>query len=308
MQRLSKCFMYNDAWVNFILRTFRLNTPLGGLLHYRFIYGKSEEMGNKKEQLTSKLVEWLKSQGYPLEMTVAAEFQKSGFTVSLSDYYDECDTGESREIDVTALKWSDFERVAVLQVCWRIECKLARDKPWVVFVSGAQPERFLPFNALASSTYKTSLVEAYKDMALRSRLQGLPLIQRYVGHGVTQVFTSGQDIPYKAVMSAAKASLDRINQFKEMEANPTAFQEHHRLLCIAFPVVVIDGKLFECSSDEDGELHVVEVESSALLWKGTGRSYSSTLVQLVTNQALAQFIEQANETTQVLMDVALAYP
>lgn len=176
----------------------------------------------------------------------------------------------------------------------------------MVFVSGAQPKRFLPFNALASSTYKTALVEAYKDEALRSRFLGLPLIQRYVGHGITQAFTSGQDIPYKAVMSATKASLDRINQFNEMETKPTASQEH-RLSCIAFPVVVIDGKLFECLANEDGELHVVEIESSGLFWKGMARSYSSTLVQVVTKPALPQFIEQVNEATQVLIDVALAY-
>ncbi len=263
-------------------------------------------MSNKKEPLTSRLAEWLRSQGYPLEMTVAAEFQKSGFTVSLSNYYEDCDTGESREIDVTAMKLSDFERAAVLQVCWHIECKLARDKPWVVFVSGAQPGRFLLLNALASSTYAYMIMEAYKDEALRSRLLGLPLMPRHVGHGITQAFTSGQDIPYKAVMSATKASLDIINQFDEMEAKPTAFLDG-QFWCIAFPVVVIDGKLFECLADEDGELHVVEVESSALLWKGTGRSHLPTLVQVVTKRALAQFVEQVNEATQVLIDVALAY-
>jgi hypothetical protein len=65
--------------------------------------------------------------------------------------------------------------------------------------------------------------------------------------------------------------------------------------------------LFECLADEDDELHIVEVESSALFWKGMGRSHSSTLVQVVTKQGLAQFIEQANEVTQVLMDVGHAY-
>jgi hypothetical protein len=176
----------------------------------------------------------------------------------------------------------------------------------VVFVSGIQPRRFLPFDVLTSSTYRTTLVEAIKDAALRSRLLDLPLFQRYVGHGITQGFTPGQDTPYKAVMSAFKASLDRIKQFSEVETEPGVLAEQ-RLMCIVFPVVVIDGRLFEYSVGEAGKWHIVEVESSALYWKGMGRSYSSTLVHVVTRPGLAEFIQQANEATGVLIEIAMAH-
>ena len=105
--------------------------------------------------IETKITEWLEKQGYPLEMLVAQAFQKEDFLVSLSDFYEDFETKSQREIDVTALRWSDFDKPVVLQVCCRIECKLARDKPWILFVSQAQPERFMPFEVIASPNYKS---------------------------------------------------------------------------------------------------------------------------------------------------------
>ena len=224
-------------------------------------------MSNKKS-LAKELAEWLESQGYPLEMIVAAELQKAGFTVSLSDFYEDYDTGELREIDVTALKWSNLDRASALQVCWRIECKLARDKPWIVFVSNSQPEQFLPSNIFSSLKYKCFLFEAFKQDTFRSRLLRLPLLKPHkVDHGITQAFTSGQDVPYKAVMSAVKASIDRVAQFdrvaQEVKYN-SVIDQKRQFSCVVFPVIIIDGKLFECSIEENDELRLYEVQSSVL--------------------------------------------
>jgi len=257
-------------------------------------------MVNKNGEIERKVTKWLENQGYPFEMTVADIFQKAGFTVSLSDWYKDFETNDHREIDVTALKWSDFEKSKVLQVCWRVECKLARDKPWVIFVSTAQPETFLPLNLIASTRYKSILLESLKKEDLRKKLYKIPLFSpKYVGHGITQAFTSGQDVPYKAVMSSVKSSIARIIQLNELNIEPTI--NNQVFFCVTFPVIIIDGKLFEYFIDNQGESHIQEVESSFLYWKGNIPDHSSPLVYVITKSGLTQFVESARKATEFLI-------
>jgi hypothetical protein len=205
-------------------------------------------MANNKDITGKKVTDWLNSQGYPLEMIVASTFRKAGFTVSLSDWYEDFETKEHREIDVTALQWSDLRKSIALQICWQIECKIARDKPWVIFVSMAQPERFLPFNLIASDFYRSSVLDYLKQNEPREKLMRLPLFEpKYVGYGITQTFTTGLDVPYKAIMSSVKSSIDRVNKLAKI--NELELKTKRQYLCVAFPVIVIDGKLFECLLD-----------------------------------------------------------
>lgn len=59
---------------------------------------KGQTMQSQDENLKERVSDWLEKQGYPLEMEVALAFQKEGFTVSLSDWYKDFNSGESREI------------------------------------------------------------------------------------------------------------------------------------------------------------------------------------------------------------------
>lgn len=103
-------------------------------------------------------------------------------------------------------------------MCFHIECKTAHDKPWIIFVSKSQPERFIPFDIVATNAYKSHLLESFKESEFRSLVYSAPLLKPYIaGHGLTQAFTSGQDVPYKAVMSSVKASVDRIINFHDLQ-------------------------------------------------------------------------------------------
>ena len=102
-------------------------------------------------------------------------------------------------------------------------------------------------------------------------------------------------------MSAAKASLDRVTGIDSIELDPR-IQNKPKYVCVSFPVLVIEGKLFECYFDENGLLSPKEVQSSVLFWKGTSPSYSSTLVYVVTKNELPQFVINANEATDFLID------
>ena len=93
--------------------------------------------------MEDRIHEWLESQGYPLEMQVAREFARNGFRVLQSDYYDDFESGDSREIDVVAHMQTMIGELLV-RVEFVIECKASRDKPWVLFTqhrSFADPAR-----------------------------------------------------------------------------------------------------------------------------------------------------------------------
>src|SRR5258708_1417641 len=77
---------------------------------------------------------WLAKQGFPLEMTVAAEFRKAGFSVIQSDFYEDPTTKTQREIDVVA-HLQTYVAQQLIRISFVVECKVSRDKPWVLFTS-----------------------------------------------------------------------------------------------------------------------------------------------------------------------------
>ena len=91
-------------------------------------------MSPNRESLERRVAKWLDGQGYPLEMLVGQAFRKAGFFVVQSDYYPDPETGKPREIDVCAHIQRDSHGI-LAGVVYTIECKLARDKPWVLFTS-----------------------------------------------------------------------------------------------------------------------------------------------------------------------------
>ena len=91
-------------------------------------------MSQKSKSLESRITEWLETQGYPLEMVVAREFQSAGFRVLQSDYYSGPESNSSREIDVIA-HLQEQVGSCLVRLSFCIECKSSQDKPWIIFTS-----------------------------------------------------------------------------------------------------------------------------------------------------------------------------
>jgi hypothetical protein len=89
-------------------------------------------MDNQAKNLSTTVKTWLENQRYPLEMSVASEFYKHGFSVKQSSYYIYPETGKSREIDVMAAK-SLFTGNYSAKIRFVVECKASKKKPWVIF-------------------------------------------------------------------------------------------------------------------------------------------------------------------------------
>jgi hypothetical protein len=94
-------------------------------------------------ELGSRVADWLRGEGYPLEMTVARGLRDVGFTVTQSDQYQDPETDKLREIDVVgrwmrmlAIPGGADEMLAELSIV--VECKRSDSRPWVLFTNPAR--------------------------------------------------------------------------------------------------------------------------------------------------------------------------
>lgn len=89
--------------------------------------------GDGTKELDTKVLEWLQSEGYPLEFRTAREFHKAAFRV-WQGVYVRADDQPPREIDVLGFV-DATHRDTTLRVTHVVECKWSWDSPWVVLAS-----------------------------------------------------------------------------------------------------------------------------------------------------------------------------
>jgi hypothetical protein len=118
-------------------------------------------------------------------------------------------------------------------------------------------------------------------------------LQGQRGYGVTQAFTTSSDAAYQAVLGAAKAA----------QSESTRFNDSRAVLEIVFPVVVVGGRLFECSLTDDGELQLQEKDRCVLAWR-RGLVHVHDLIHIVTEAGLPSFAADAKVSAEALIDGA----
>jgi hypothetical protein len=250
-------------------------------------------MSEKKETLEDRLNQWLETQGYPLEMAVAAAFQRAGYRVFQSDYYLDPESSDFRQVDVVARCQRDIEGILV-RMTFAIECKLSRDKPWILFTS---PQAVLAARASVAQRAASSIGQTLLwKLAPRAEIQDLPLLRlgNRCAYGMTQAFTSGEDVSLSASMSVAKAADARAREATQATGVQGYFGE------IIFPVIIIDGKLFECYLNADSEQMLQEVSQGVLVWRNQMVGMPHTIIHVVTLAGLDDFIAQAAHTVAAI--------
>jgi hypothetical protein len=245
---------------------------------------------NNDEEFKKNIRGWLESQGYPLEMLVSSAFKKSGFSIRQSDFYADPETGISREIDVIAT----IEDLSSAKfISYVIECKVSRDKPWVLFTSENLFEGWNIFFTRAVLTEKARkvLIKAFSEDKDSPKFEWLRE-KLLTGYGLTQAFTSGRDITHEAIMSVSKGAIARK---VEMDKDSGGVFE------VIFPVIIIDGRLFECFLDNSCSVQIREIEEGVLF---SPRRIEGTLIsciRLVTINSLLQFSRKASELAKIIL-------
>tara|TARA_R110002072_G_scaffold249084_2_gene408047 strand:- start:128 stop:985 length:858 start_codon:yes stop_codon:yes gene_type:complete len=250
-----------------------------------------------------EIQKWLRKKGYPLEMQVAKAFGDVGLRVQQGHYYQDLETGEQREIDVLAREFSIFRiapRLINIAVDVVVECKgHPPDRPFLVF-STAKPDQGSGWRRLmcAGSRLGKGLVD-YLELDTDS----LPLFkadEEWIGYGMAQAKLGkkdgdNRDGAFGALMQASKASC--------------ALLGAPHLCTLSFPVVVVNGPLFDCHLDEQGETVVTEVEEHVIEWAYPlphGPAFHT--VRVVTQRRLATFANEAARSAKALVEAYKVLP
>ena len=242
----------------------------------------------------NKVREWIEHQGFPLEMQVANAFLEAGFRTIQADYYTDPDTKASREIDVVASVQS-LSGKQLIRLNIVVECKVAKDKPWILLTSSRTrltPQAQVAQQAATRLGRKLLFKAAELDV-----YQQLPLFRspERPAYGVLQAFASGNDAAYAASMSAAKASASLIT-----EADT---ERDYKLAEIVIPAVVIDGFLFECHLGQGGQLEIESVEDGMLVWRNPIVGMPHTMIHASFSLPfLAKFVGKAKQAGKLILD------
>jgi hypothetical protein len=113
-----------------------------------------------------KLIDWLKTEGYSLQMRVARTLSLAGFDVSQFESYVDPNENKLREIDMLASVTREFDGFTV-SVSFLIECKHAGEHQWVVFTSPRRIGRWFHFSRVLRDRSKMRDWQLYTTLQAR---------------------------------------------------------------------------------------------------------------------------------------------
>lgn len=254
-------------------------------------------MVDDEHTLPAKVLKWINEEGYPLEYFAANIFRRMGFSADQGDFT-HTPGGEPREIDVAAWVTRKVPSGGFVRLYNVVECKWTRHKPWVVFTSPST--RKMPSAIIAQTIGSNAAQAAMWVNAGNSSLQRLELFSspESGGFGGRQALSSGQDKLFDCLRSVTAGTVATVTGYNREIGN--AFPE----VCVAaFPVIVVDGDLFETHYDSvEDRLDLQPRLHVRCHWRGSGHSRLSTTIDIVTKEGLAAFAEKRAADFEVLAD------
>lgn len=231
-------------------------------------------MENKKA-IEEQVCDWLKKQGYPLEMQVASMLRGNNFCVRQATHYLDVETGKSREVDVLA---TDADPLGMAEIHFVVECK-AGNKPWILFTSADTLYNYNRFFALGILSDGARRVLAEKKFdELEEALCWLGKDGR-IGYNITEAFTNRTDNTSHAQNTVVK-SCTFLLEDNEGWTPPLIF---------AFPAIVISAPLFECFLDEDGEVRLSPIDQGWVFFDPRIPEVNGTCIRVISQAGLSAY-------------------
>lgn len=235
-----------------------------------------------------QVLKWLNETGFPLEMAAASAFRQAGFDVQQSATYADPQSDKGREIDVLA---RDPDLIGFIDLSVVVECK-SSTKPWVVLTADDAMATYqrLGTCAVMSERTRTALYRGEVD-----DLRVTQYLQRAgkCGYGFRQAFSKETDPGYGAAMNVVSAC-KAITSVVPPAGWPT--------LAASLPIIVVDCPLFECQLCPDGELELVEVDSSAFLFSAHIPKPISSVVRVIHRSQLEGTAKWAKSLVDALRE------
>jgi hypothetical protein len=250
-------------------------------------------------ELKAKLKTWLSEEGYPIEFKAANICRSHDFRVWQGFHVRDEKTELPREIDVVA-SMDHPSRDILIRVEHVLECKWSRDKPWIAFSSSSTP---MAPSACTAQTIGNLLGTAAiwaiaGDLDLHS-LDHFSTPER-PGFGGRQAFSKGQDHFYSALAAVSDLAVLLATR-GEGATGPSYTMPNSAIL--AFPVVVVDGLLYEAHFDEEtNDIQLTPRNRVRCHWRGASSWNLITTIDIVTLDHLDDFMRvRARDSEALLM-------
>lgn len=248
------------------------------------------------EELNEKILKDIRKTGFPSELCTQAALTAAGWQVSGNRYYLDEDEQKGREVDLDAHR-NIFDDDGKPHVCvWSmlsIEVKKSV-KPWVVFSSPL--DKFLGLGGGYSLLHHNHNVDhgnlPYEVIMRKHPAQGASRL----GRSLYVAFSDGETNPsaFGAIVSASKAAYAAHGKAAE---HREAWDTDSVDITFYTPVVVLEGKLFECYLDDRGEPVLMETSSITFSLNYLSRAYKERtyLIDIVTAGAVRAYADKHAE-------------
>ncbi len=269
---------------------------------------------NPSSNLEKKVVEWLNSQGYPLEMHTAKCCRDAGLTTQPSYYYFDGESGKQRETDVYGYtrEMRATKKGRNFQLSFAFECKQSRAKPWVAFTHTHMNQDDISLHR-ATTVVQRICPKYTEDWWLQLATKAIAL-EIYpleninpIAHSLVRVSfdKSREDAAFAALMSVAKAATDIADTLGQGSKNLS--RKVQLAFTIVIPVLVLDAPLFSCHLDDEDEVSLSPIDRCTLHWSNQVSSESPgiTIIEVVTKQSLPNFLNDMNTALEQISDLAL---
>lgn len=242
------------------------------------------------------IIKEINKTGFPLELRVSKFLQDNGFHVANNLYYIDQDEGKGREIDLRALKNYEYKaggKSYFIRHCLLIECKRSAKKPWVVFSS---PQSIYDRNFFFLQCRGVKKDIKWVDTIVPVKMGEIHPFSMHElrGRSFFEPFKNidGGVTIYKSLITSVKAAIAMRNNEFGARAKGN--------VCIYYPIIIFDGKLYEAYLDEKNKIKTQEVDTVIVSFYYESLKYKDErfLVPIVTERYLSSFCSDLDSVLQ----------
>lgn len=220
-------------------------------------------------------------------------------------YFTDPETGLQRELDVliTSGLFNQNNHIA-FKIHIPIQCKYS-SKPWVVFASHTSSvvNRDYVINACFKNEAAYNLIY---HLCQTSEIQPNPYLFETpinLGYGITTAHSiqesdsevkskekrGGKDHAYESYMSVIQACRD-------LQTRASKNKDAHGFIPIEviFPLLVIDGPLYEMSLNGNGDVSFSEIDEATIIYRGIGSSFVRVISAKIMDERLGLVAKSVN--------------
>jgi hypothetical protein len=262
--------------------------------------GDEPRAGPPREDVRSRVAQWLSSEGYPTEFETAAAFRRHGFRVFQGYHVRDTADAAPREIDVLAVADAHRPGGPLIRCEFVVERKWSKDKPWVIFTS--RSGHMAPTACIAQTISSSLGSAAAWTLAPEEECHAMKVFRTPAspGFGGRQAFSKGNDLFYSSLRSVTNASVQLMREYDRGRRRNILPES----CVIAFPMLVVDGELFKASfSEERGEMEIEPASDVRCHWRGAPSWDFHATIELVTLRSLDGFLAARRDEVSRLLEL-----